>query len=102
MSLGKFELLLSQKKKGEAFGTSFVIQSDDQAYKSKYTAKCTSECHLMCFSKKNLARIKDRIFKKQMLNDLKFMREVHQLRSLNKRVLVRLWNHMKVRQFKRN
>ena len=70
----KYELQIDHKGKGGAFGSSFLTVSEDSHFKSKYTVKCTSDCHFIVFSRKVFLRIKDRIFKKQMLGDLKFMR----------------------------
>lgn len=65
-------------------------------------ARCTSETHLIVLNKKSYDRIKDRIYKKEMQIELVFYRQISELRYLNKRILMRIWDKHRIKNVKRN
>jgi len=60
------------------------------------------DSHFIVVNKKAYNRIEDRIYKKIMAAEIAFYRSVPQLRPLNKRVLMKIWTHMKYKKFHRN
>ena len=57
--------------------------------------------YIAYLGKKQFERIKDRMYKKEMQEQITFLKNVEQLSHLSKRILNRLYFQMKIKKFKR-
>lgn len=84
----------------DVLGTSFV--TDTERIHCKYTARCLKDTHCIIIKRKDLRRIMERIYKKNVTSDLNFMKEVPQFRKLSKKQVLRFVTGYKAIKLKRN
>lgn len=94
---------LATKTKTQSFGLNFVWDLDE--YKkhppvSHYRAITRTETHLIVISKRNLAVIKQRVFKKQEKDIIKFLKSCKQLEYVPKRPLLEIWKKVQTDEMK--
>jgi hypothetical protein len=97
----KFNLIVNKLFQKEVFGKGFVMTQNHHVH-SKFRATCTKSSNFLTFDKKGLIKIHNRIYKKQMSQDINFMKECDHFQSVRRRILCELWVHITTKEFKRN
>ena len=84
---------LAQKKKMETFGNNFATYKTEN-WKSCYEATTKKPCHFIKLSNKNLQKVLDRIYYKNMFQELKFLKLNPQLANIPKKALLHIRKHL--------
>jgi len=69
-----YEMLIANKKQNEVFGINFATCKEANPWTSIYEVITKDECFFMKFSRKFLQRILDRIYNKNTIKELRFLK----------------------------